>query len=208
MNLNKIALITLTLFILGCSSTENLNKKFFSNPSDGITIYDEEIDVDNSGTIDKEEFTNFLLKQNRLLSREGKYYKHWHTVDISDQERSLLFRLLDALSPDLGSPSTPFQLAKDFGIEVHVIDKIINLGIKKGYLILINKNRCVPTKSIKKLRDSAEVLASRSVTGSFTIPDFRDETGIGRNFAVEILEYFDQIGFTIRVNNVRRIDRI
>tara|TARA_E500000178_G_scaffold42003_1_gene37693 strand:+ start:237 stop:542 length:306 start_codon:yes stop_codon:yes gene_type:complete len=45
MNLNKIALITLTLFILGCSSTENLNKKFFSNPADGITIYDEEIDV-------------------------------------------------------------------------------------------------------------------------------------------------------------------
>ena len=38
MNFNKIAIITLALFILGCSSTEN-----FSNPEDGITIYDKEI---------------------------------------------------------------------------------------------------------------------------------------------------------------------
>ena len=45
MNFNKIALITLALFILGCSSTENLRKEFFSKPEDGITIYDKEIDV-------------------------------------------------------------------------------------------------------------------------------------------------------------------
>ena len=45
MNFNKIALITVALFILGCSSTENLRKEFFPKPEDGITIYDKEIDV-------------------------------------------------------------------------------------------------------------------------------------------------------------------
>tara|TARA_X000000950_G_C13634166_1_gene544784 strand:+ start:345 stop:650 length:306 start_codon:yes stop_codon:yes gene_type:complete len=45
MILNKIILLILTLFFLSCSSSENLSKKIFSNPEDGITIYDEEIDV-------------------------------------------------------------------------------------------------------------------------------------------------------------------
>ncbi len=45
MILNKIILLILTLFFLNCSSSENLSKKIFSNPADGITIYDEEIDV-------------------------------------------------------------------------------------------------------------------------------------------------------------------
>ena len=43
MILNKIILLILTLFFLNCSSSENLSKKIFSNPADGITIYDEEI---------------------------------------------------------------------------------------------------------------------------------------------------------------------
>ena len=50
MNFNKIALITVAVFILGCSSTENLRKEFFPKPEDGITIYDEEIDVSLKAT--------------------------------------------------------------------------------------------------------------------------------------------------------------
>ena len=50
MNFNKIGLITVALFILGCSSTENLRKEFFSKPEDGITIYDEEINYGLNAT--------------------------------------------------------------------------------------------------------------------------------------------------------------
>ena len=43
MTLNKIILLTLTLFLLNCSSTENLSKKIFPNPADGIIIYDKDV---------------------------------------------------------------------------------------------------------------------------------------------------------------------
>ena len=45
MNFNKIVILLITLFILSCSSKNDLSNKFFSNPEDGITIYDKEIDV-------------------------------------------------------------------------------------------------------------------------------------------------------------------
>ena len=34
---------------------------------------------------------------------------------------------------------------------------------------------------------------------------FRDATGIGRNLAIEVLEYFDRVGFTRRSHEGRRI---
>ena len=45
MILIRILLLTLTLFFISCSSTENLRKEIFPKPEDGITIYDKEIDV-------------------------------------------------------------------------------------------------------------------------------------------------------------------
>jgi hypothetical protein len=38
-----------------------------------------------------------------------------------------------------------------------------------------------------------------------TVRGFRDETGIGRNVAIEVLEYFDSKGFTRRQGNDRII---
>jgi len=43
--------------------------------------------------------------------------------------------------------------------------------------------------------------------GSMTVKDFRDRTGIGRNVAIEVLEYFDGKGFTRRQGNERVILR-
>ena len=37
----------------------------------------------------------------------------------------------------------------------------------------------------------------------FTVIQFRDQSGIGRNLCIEILEYFDRVGFTKRDGNAR-----
>ena len=37
----------------------------------------------------------------------------------------------------------------------------------------------------------------------FAVTDFRDAAGIGRNLAVQILEYFDRAGLTRRAGNER-----
>ena len=39
----------------------------------------------------------------------------------------------------------------------------------------------------------------------FTVIQFRDQSGIGRNLCIEILEYFDGRGFTRRDGNARLI---
>ena len=41
--------------------------------------------------------------------------------------------------------------------------------------------------------------------GLFSTGDFRDEVSMGRNFIIDVLEYFDQVGFTTRVGELRRL---
>ena len=49
-----------------------------------------------------------------------------------------------------------------------------------------------------------EVIELGTETG-FSVADFRDVTKIGRNVAIEILEYFDNKGFTRRDGNSRKV---
>ena len=39
----------------------------------------------------------------------------------------------------------------------------------------------------------------------FSVLQFRDASEIGRNLCIEILEYFDRVGFTRRDENTRHI---
>jgi selenocysteine-specific elongation factor len=39
------------------------------------------------------------------------------------------------------------------------------------------------------------------------VKQYRDQTGIGRNLSIEILEYFDRQGVTRRIGDVRQIMR-
>ena len=52
-----------------------------------------------------------------------------------------------------------------------------------------------------------EALAERTTGGCFTVAEFVEHSKTGRNFAIELLEYFDRLGFTERAGNNRRIKR-
>jgi selenocysteine-specific elongation factor len=55
------------------------------------------------------------------------------------------------------------------------------------------------------LAATAEALAASSDCGSFDAAAFRDRSNLGRNISIELLEYFDRIGFTKRVGDQRRV---
>jgi selenocysteine-specific elongation factor len=49
-------------------------------------------------------------------------------------------------------------------------------------------------------------VAAASPTGKFTAAQFRDRLENGRKVAIQILEFFDRHGFTIRRQDLRRIN--
>lgn len=56
-----------------------------------------------------------------------------------------------------------------------------------------------------RLLEMADQAASLGAQGPFTVRNFRDATGVGRNVVIEVLEHFDRAGFTRRSGDTRTI---
>ena len=58
-------------------------------------------------------------------------------------------------------------------------------------------------QTVRELATVVDELIDASAGEGFTVREYRDRIGIGRNAVIEILEYFDRIGLTLRNGQVR-----
>ncbi len=148
-----------------------------------------------------------MVSENRLGVQGNRFYLSSHNIDISKQEKIILARAAIVLAPNCGTPPSLHQAAQKIGVDVLKLQKTLKMGIQIGDFTLVNKNRYLPVSLLKQLKLSAEKLAAKSTDGLFTTSEFREEVNMGRNFVTALLEYFDQVGFTARVGEYRRILR-
>ena len=146
-----------------------------------------------------------MISEKRICANGSRFYLPSHNIHISEQEKDILTIATNILAPDGGTPPSLQQAAQQIGTDVSVLEKTLKIGVKLGDFILVGKNRYVPSTLVINLKISAKKLASKSVDGLFSISDFRDEVSMGRNFIIDVLEYFDQVGFTTRVGDLRRL---
>jgi selenocysteine-specific elongation factor len=148
-----------------------------------------------------------MISEKRLCARRNRFHLPSHNIYISEQEKFILAQATLVLAPDCGAPPGLYQAAQKIGIEASILEKTLKIGVKLGDIVLVKKNRYVPSILVAKLKASAQKLAAKSTDGLFTTIDFRDEVNMGRNFVIALLEYFDQVGFTTRVGEFRRVQR-
>jgi signal transduction histidine kinase len=74
-----------------------------------------------------------------------------------------------------------------------------------GVVVKVADNRFYLPAILAELAETANQLMAASNGAGFSVIEFRDKTGIGRNLCIEILEHFDGCGYTLRKENVRVI---
>ncbi|XOV81877.1 MAG: selenocysteine-specific translation elongation factor [bacterium] len=139
------------------------------------------------------------MVQAQVIENVGGYFR------LPDQQTSLpaelehvwvkLEQKLDHLQP----PSTG-DLAKLIDLPQSQIEKDLKALAKRGYVVHIAVHRFYLPRQLEKV---AEFIHELAAVKPFSVKDFRDRTGIGRNVAIEVLEYFDSRGFTRRQGNER-----
>jgi selenocysteine-specific elongation factor len=73
--------------------------------------------------------------------------------------------------------------------------------VRSGRLVQVSQDLVFPAETMAGIRN---VVTRRMATGGpFTVAEFRDLVGASRKYAVPLLEYFDQAGFTRRQGDVR-----
>ena len=72
-----------------------------------------------------------------------------------------------------------------------------------GLLVFVSRNRYLLPGAADQLLEVARGLAAADQHGSFSTADFRDQSGIGRNHSVAVLEYFDRHRLTRQQQGLR-----
>ena len=148
-----------------------------------------------------------LVEEQRLNSRGTRFHLPSHSIRISVRDQQLLDLVAPKLAPRSGTPLSLHQAAADLKVDLKTLEMALKTASRLGKMVLIGKNRYAPTHFVAKLGVVAERLAANSADRCFTTAEYRKQTTLGRNFVIDVLEYFDQIGFTERHGNTRFIRR-
>ena len=127
-----------------------------------------------------------------------------HTAALSEKAQ----RALDAVSPVLKrqglQPPVLHDLAKEVGIPVKSLESLLKECAAANYLVRPTDNRFFLPDAIDRVH---QLVTALDDPDGFTVQAFRDAAGIGRNLAIELLEYLDRKGVTRRDGNVRFLRR-
>ncbi len=124
---------------------------------------------------------------------------------LKPAEAALWQKVEPILRDNQRQPPVIFELAKQVNLPATAMEKLLGNCVKLGMVVRPIKNRYFLPEALTEFRQLAIELAGSTPEHQFTVIQYRDATGIGRNLAIELLEYFDGLGFTKRIGDRRII---
>ncbi len=139
------------------------------------------------------------------VARTGTFlHKPTHRTTLSKEEEQFIAKIKPILEKSGNVPPRTRELVEMTGIPLKPLENILRETAKAGSIIRVADNRYYLPGTIMALAEFTEQLATNNTSDEgFSVIQFRDASGIGRNLCIEILEYFDKVGFTRRDGNSR-----
>lgn len=149
--------------------------------------------------VDKLITLGHLQKTGTLLHTPG------HSAQERPEDLAFFRRLQPLLLKDEKTPPRTRELCEQLDIPLNKLDLYCHRLCQSGKLAQVAANRYYLPESLVKLAGAVEDLAKRNTDGLFSVIEFRDHTQMGRNLCIQVLEFFDRQGFTVRRSNKRLV---
>ena len=150
---------------------------------------------------------NALVASGRLARSGGHIHPPGHRAALSREDETLWARIEPLLAEGGTRPPRVRELGELLGEDHRRIDVVLRQAGRFGWVRQVADNRYFPAAALRELAGVAESLAGEDTDGRFTAAAYKDRSGIGRNVTIQLLEYFDKVGFTRREGDARRIVR-
>lgn len=137
-----------------------------------------------------------MRQEGLLASRQGWLHLPDHKPGFSAEQQAVWDKV-DALFGD--EPWWVRDLARETQQDEQTVRQLLRFAAQLGLVTAILKDRYYRNDRIQTFANMIRELDQTQ--GATSAADFRDRLGVGRKLAVQILEYFDRIGFTRRRGN-------
>ncbi len=207
--IGQIALSTQLVATLRTGLAETLAAFHAANP-DLPGIGREKLRLALSPRLPKDAFLIFLRSEataERAVLDGAFVHLPGHAVALSPEDEALFALIVpDLLGEARFRPPRVRDLSTTLGVGETDIRRLLKLSQKLGRTDQIAHDHFFARSTTREMVGLAREVADDEENGWFAAAAFRDRMGNGRKVAIQILEYFDRHGVTLRRGDLRRIN--
>jgi selenocysteine-specific elongation factor len=96
-------------------------------------------------------------------------------------------------------PPSVFELSYALGCDASRLGEMLGRAALCGHAVRVSARHYYLPGQVLALAELAQALAAEEAGGGLTAAAYRDRCGVGRNLAIEVLEFFDHVKFTRRI---------
>jgi len=140
------------------------------------------------------------------LQRDGPWLKlASHSVRLTPADERLWACIRPVMERSRFQPPRVRDFSRELGAGEDEVRQLLRRLARMGKLVEVAHDHFYPRATVAELAASARWLANGNSDGDITAAAFRDRIGTGRKLAIQILEFFDRTGITVREGDLRRI---
>lgn len=144
-----------------------------------------------------------LLRDGVLARSATRYRLPGHEAALVDADRADWSRIRPLLAEQPLQPPVVHDLARATGRDPAALGALLARVHHTGGVVRVADNRFLLPEAVAELAAAVERTAAAAPDGLFDARSYRDAAGIGRNLAIDVLEFFDRAGLTRRRGDVR-----
>ncbi len=145
-----------------------------------------------------------LAQAGRIVAEGARVRLPGHVPSFSAVETAFWRKLLATLEDGALRPILLAELASELGSSEAVVAGMLQRRRDTGDVWQITPSRYMLREHVAQLAALAAQVDA-ACEGGFKAAQLRDASGLGRNFVIQLLEFFDRIGVTRRIGEARRM---
>jgi selenocysteine-specific elongation factor len=147
------------------------------------------------------------LVRTKAVVLDGVWYRlPSHSVRLQPDDERLWARIRPMLSgPQRFRPPRVRDIGQELGVAEAKIRTLMKRLSRMGQVVEVAHDHFFRTPVVAEMIQIADRLSKGSADGSFNAAAFRDKVDSGRKVAIQVLEFFDRHGITVRRDDQRKI---
>jgi selenocysteine-specific elongation factor len=130
-----------------------------------------------------------------------------HRVALDERDRRAWLRIAPLLSDAARfRPPRSDEIATAVRLPAADVRRVLKALARQRVVVEVGLDRFFKREAVDELERVVVSLARAQDGGQFAVWQFRDRVSGGRRVAIEILEYFDGRGLTLREGDLRRVN--
>ena len=147
-----------------------------------------------------------LLVRGGAVQQDGPWFRlPQHRVRLLPQEERLWTETHRLLAADRFRPPRVRDLARELSVPEPAMRRLLRRLQRMGRVAEVAPDHFFPQEALAEMAGIVADLAATDPAGEVTAAVFRDRLDNGRKVAIQVLEFFDSAGLTVRRGDARTV---